>query len=162
MSGISERAVRRIGRPSTAEPYRELVREILEQDPRLMSLELLRRAKLAGYTGGQSAFYTLLAAVRPTQAWVELRFESLPGEFSQHDFGEVAVSVRHPAPGPLLGLAPEVVAMGRGDLRLRPDRGDPDSQATRSRGFSLLSPPNPLEPGSFSCAPRSAMNNRTP
>jgi hypothetical protein len=43
MSGISERAVRRIGRPSTAEPYRELVREILEQDPRLMSLELLRR-----------------------------------------------------------------------------------------------------------------------
>jgi transposase len=88
----AERQARRIGRPSTAEPYRDLVREILEQEPGLMSLELLRRARLAGYSGGKSAFYTLAASLRPTQTTVEMRFEGLPGEFSQHDFGEVDVT----------------------------------------------------------------------
>lgn len=88
----AERRARRIGRPSTAEPYRAVVREILEEEPGLMSLELLRRARLSGYTGGKSAFYALVASVRPTQTRVEMRFEGLPGEFSQHDFGEVDVT----------------------------------------------------------------------
>jgi len=34
--------------------------------------------------------YALVASVRPKQIKPLIRFEGLPGEFSQHDFGEVA------------------------------------------------------------------------
>jgi transposase len=82
---------RRVGRPAKAEPFRELVLELLTAEPGLLTLELLRRAKLKGYGGSKSAFYELVAAVRPTPIRPVVRFEGLPGEFSQHDFGEVDV-----------------------------------------------------------------------
>ena len=51
-----ERRRRRIGRPSKAEPFRDLIVATLKEEPELMSLELLRRARLKGYAGGKSAF----------------------------------------------------------------------------------------------------------
>ena len=46
-----------------------------------------------GLHGGKSALYELVAAIRPReQAAPLVRFEGLPGEFSQHDFGEVDVA----------------------------------------------------------------------
>ncbi len=42
-----------------------------------------------GYTGGKSAVYELVRRIRPKQPPVPIvRFEGLPGEFSQHDFGQ--------------------------------------------------------------------------
>jgi transposase len=87
----AERGRRRIGRPSKADPFQKLVGELLAEEPELMSLEILRRARLAGYTGGKTALYDLVAAVRPTVARPMVRFEGLPGEFTQHDFGHVDV-----------------------------------------------------------------------
>ena len=87
----AERKRRGIGRPSKAEPYRAFVLEQLAQQADCMSLEILRRAKLAGYTGSKSAMYALVASVRPVSAKPIVRFEGLAGEFSQHDFGEVDV-----------------------------------------------------------------------
>jgi transposase len=87
----AERALRRIGRPSKAEPFRGFVVGQLAKEPELMSLELLRRARLAGYPGGKSALYALVQSLRPTPVRLITRFEGLPGEFSQHDFGEVDV-----------------------------------------------------------------------
>jgi len=87
----AERGRRRIGRPSKAEPFRKLVGELLAEEPELMSLEVLRRARLAGYAGGKTALYDLVASVRPTVARPMVRFEGLPGEFTQHDFGHVDV-----------------------------------------------------------------------
>jgi len=86
-----ERDRRRIGRPSTAEPLRPLVVELLAEDPALLSVEIFRRAKLAGYPGGKSALYDLIHAIRPKTPRPMVRFEGLPGEFSQHDFGQVDV-----------------------------------------------------------------------
>lgn len=86
-----ERVARRIGRPSKADGYRELVAGILAEEPGLMSLEVLRRARLEGYAGGKSAMYALIASLRPAKVEVTMRFEGLPGEFSQHDFGQVDV-----------------------------------------------------------------------
>jgi len=86
-----ERARRRIGRPSTAEPLRPLVVELLAHDPALLSVEIFRRAKVAGYLGGKSALYDLIQAIRPKIPRPLVRFEGLPGEFSQHDFGQVDV-----------------------------------------------------------------------
>jgi transposase len=82
---------RRLGRPSKADAYRERVTDWLETEPDVLSLELLRRAKLAGYDGAKSAFYALVRAVRPMIPRPVMRFEGLPGEFTQHDFGQVIV-----------------------------------------------------------------------
>ena len=92
-----ERKERRIGRPSKVEAFRRLVQELVEEvdeekHSRLKSVEILRRARLEGYEGGKSALYELIAELRPHATRVMMRFEGLPGEFSQHDFGEVRVS----------------------------------------------------------------------
>jgi transposase len=110
LTGVSERTIRRvedepavmsivadeprqrgIGRPSKAEAFRGFVGKVLADEPDLLSLEILRRARLDGYQGGKSALYALIAAVRPKPIRPVVRFEGLPGEFSQHDFGHVDV-----------------------------------------------------------------------
>jgi transposase len=110
LAGTSERTVRRveeepavasiepgeagrrgIGRPSKAEAFRPMVTSVLASEPEVLSVELLRRARLAGYDGGKSALYALVAGLRPKPARPVVRFEGLPGEFSQHDFGHVDV-----------------------------------------------------------------------
>jgi transposase len=87
-----ERARRGVGRPSKVEAFRGLLVGELARQPDVLAVELLRRARLAGYSGGKSVLYELIAAIRPRELTQPLvRFEGLPGEFSQHDFGEVDV-----------------------------------------------------------------------
>ena len=87
----AERNQRQIGRPSTVQNFRKQVVGILEETPDLASLEILRRVREAGYQGGKTALYELVASLRPKLAKPLVRFEGLAGEFSQHDFGEVEV-----------------------------------------------------------------------
>ncbi|HEX2712785.1 MAG TPA: IS21 family transposase [Candidatus Acidoferrales bacterium] len=87
----AEREKRRIGRPSLVEDFRKLVVAILEAKADLPSLEILRRVREAGYQGGKTALYALVASLRPREVKPLVRFEGLPGEFSQHDFGQVDV-----------------------------------------------------------------------
>ena len=91
---VSARAATRVGRPSKVESFRKLVVEIVTQEPELRSVEVVRRARLAGYAGGKSALYPIIAAARPKKSRLTMRFEGLAGEFSQHDFGEVDVRYR--------------------------------------------------------------------
>jgi transposase len=86
------RAERRVGRPSKAAPFAEKVSAWLHAEPSLPTQELLRRAKEAGYAGNKTAFYALVAGMRPPRAVPVVRFEGLPGEYSQHDFGQVDVT----------------------------------------------------------------------
>lgn len=86
-----EREARGIGRPAKAEPFRSVIAEILAQEPELLSVEILRRTKLKGYDGGKTALFALISALRPKTVRPLVRFEGLPGEFSQHDFGHVDV-----------------------------------------------------------------------
>jgi hypothetical protein len=88
----AEHRRRRIGRPSKAGGFADEVRRWLIAEPDLPTQELLRRAKEKGYGGAKSAFYALVAAARPPRSAPVVRFEGLPGEFSQHDFGQVDVS----------------------------------------------------------------------
>jgi transposase len=91
VDNVAERARRDMGRPSKAEAYRELLTQALTAEPRLRSVELLHRARQAGYVGGKSALYALAQTLRATTVTPLVRFDGLPGEFSQHDFGEVDV-----------------------------------------------------------------------
>ena len=93
----AERSQRQIGRPSTVANFRKQVVGILQETPELASLEILRRVREAGYPGGKTALYALVASLRPKRARPLVRFEGLAGEFSQHDFGEVEVEFRNGA-----------------------------------------------------------------
>ena len=87
----AERRQRGIGRPSKASRFSDQVRSWLVEAPETPTQELLRRAIAQGYEGRKSAFYGLVSAARPERAAPVVRFEGLPGEFSQHDFGQVDV-----------------------------------------------------------------------
>jgi transposase len=97
VDAAAERVRRAIGRPSKVEAFRSFVLEELEKESKkpepqeLLTVELFRRAKLKGLKGAKTAFYELVASIRPENAKPIVRFEGLPGEFSQHDFGHVDV-----------------------------------------------------------------------
>jgi transposase len=78
------------GRPSCAEPFRHQVATLLESESELSTVELLRRCRESGYAGGKSAFYDLVKSVRKPSVGAEpiVRFEGVPGEYAQFDFGE--------------------------------------------------------------------------
>ena len=84
-------AERGVGRPSKVEAFRSLVEGILKNEPALVTVEILHRARQKGYDGGKSALYGLVAKLRPPLEAPMVRFEGLAGEFSQNDFGSVLV-----------------------------------------------------------------------
>ena len=114
ITGVSQRSIRRImkepvvtcldeqtseprkgaGRPSAVSMYESEIREWLAEprdpaDGPMKSQEVLARLRQKGYTGGKTAVYELVKRLRPPkQAIPIVRFEGLPGEFSQHDFGQ--------------------------------------------------------------------------
>ncbi len=55
---------RPVGRPSLTAPFRDVIVAALQADPAVRSLDLLERAKRAGYAGKGSAFYELVVTVR--------------------------------------------------------------------------------------------------
>ena len=64
VDNAAERARRQVGRPSKAEAYRDVLVQALTEEPTLRSVELLHRARQAGYTGGKSALYALAQTLR--------------------------------------------------------------------------------------------------
>ena len=114
VTGISERSIRRIekepevesadeenfrksrkvGRPSQLEAYKGDILNWLseERDPAdgpMKGQEVIRRLRAAGCEVGDSTVYDYLRKIRPKEAPKPIvRFEGLPGEFSQHDFGQ--------------------------------------------------------------------------
>jgi transposase len=123
-SGISLRSVERVlgERPPTAEEVAagrrkaakplgrkpkasaEVVERIrlLLADPRtanISAIEILRRSREWGFTGGRSQMAALVKKLRPEQRQEPIvRFEGLPGEYAQFDFGECEVGT---AAGPV-------------------------------------------------------------
>lgn len=87
----AERHRRGVGRPATVGSWQPFVEGVLAKEPGLITLELLRRARVDGYAGAKTPFYDLVASLRPRAVSPLVRFEGLPGEFSQHDFGQVDV-----------------------------------------------------------------------
>jgi hypothetical protein len=82
---------RSVGRPSKAQPFKPFVLDLLLKQPNLRSLEIVRRAKQAGYEGGKSALYSLIASVRPRRSRPLSQQDKVSGEISRHGFGQVEV-----------------------------------------------------------------------
>jgi transposase len=84
---------RGVGRPSGTAGYREVVEVFLKEQRDLPTVEVLHRLRQKGYTGGKTAVYDMVREVRgPAPEAVMVRFEGLPGEFAQFDFGSVDVT----------------------------------------------------------------------
>lgn len=83
------RAKARMGRPSKVARYEDQVGTWLEAEPELASIAILERLRLEGYQGGKSAVYELVRKLRPAKKRDGVaRFDAVPGEFCQHDFGQ--------------------------------------------------------------------------
>jgi hypothetical protein len=74
----AERAQRQVGQPSRVANFRKPILEVLQQTPNLASLEILRRVREAGYRGGKTALYALVASLRPKSVKPLVRFEGPP------------------------------------------------------------------------------------
>jgi transposase len=82
-------------RASTLDPRRDAVLSWIAEDiPATRMLELARQDPAAPYTGGASTFYRFVAKLRVEReagAAPVIRFEGLPGEYVQWDWGEARV-----------------------------------------------------------------------
>jgi transposase len=84
---------KRIGRPmkATQEMLDKIV-ELLDDNSDIPSTEVLRRSREWGYDGGRSQMLDLVKKLRPLPKHEPvIRFEGLPGEYTQFDFGESLV-----------------------------------------------------------------------
>ena len=81
-----------VGRPKIIVEFAEMIRKILNENPDINTAEILRRLREQKYTGGKTAVYEFVAQERPSIVRPIVRFEGLPGEFSQHDFGQFRVT----------------------------------------------------------------------
>lgn len=82
---------RGVGRPSLVEAYRDRIVAVLAAEPKLPTVEILHRLRGLGYAGAKTAVYEAVRGLRPRPVTPLVRFEGVPGEFSQHDFGQVEV-----------------------------------------------------------------------
>jgi hypothetical protein len=90
---VGEGGRRSVGRPSKAQPYRRFIVELLLKHPKMKSLDVVREARAAGYRGGKSALYSLIASVRPRRSRPVGSQDRVPGEVSRHGFGQIDVQL---------------------------------------------------------------------
>jgi hypothetical protein len=88
-SQVIERSRRGVGRPSKAQPFRTFVVELLMAQPRMKSLEIVRRARTSGYQGGKSALYAVIASLRPRRTRLLGHQDRVPGEIIRHGVGQI-------------------------------------------------------------------------
>jgi transposase len=92
---VDSAASKRLGRPSKVSAYESKIEVWLREDPKVPSNHVLERLRDDGYDGSKTAVYDAVRRLREqTPQKGVSRFEGLPGEFSQHDFGEVWVRYR--------------------------------------------------------------------
>jgi transposase len=71
--------------PSTVEPYRQLVEELLVQGVEMMTI--FDRLKERGYGGGYTSVRRFVHRLRPREEQAVVRVHTAPGEEAQVDFG---------------------------------------------------------------------------
>ncbi len=82
------------GRPRmVADDVLDRIRVLVTEEPSIAATEVLRRARGWGYRGSRSTMAALVKELRPVpRKEAIIRFEGLPGEYAQFDFGEAKVT----------------------------------------------------------------------
>ncbi len=78
---------RPIRRKSKLDPFKNEIKQLLAQDPRVSAEVVKQRIESMGYAGGITIIRDLLQEMRPTNREAFIRFESAPGKQMQIDWG---------------------------------------------------------------------------
>jgi len=81
-------------RPSIVDPYRDCIRQILDQHPRLCATRIYQRIREGGYQGSVVQLRRVVASLRPQTPEPFLCLQVFPGQQAQADwanFGHVKV-----------------------------------------------------------------------
>jgi transposase len=78
---------KKINRKSQLDPFKEKIGEMLEVDSRASATVIRQRLAATGFTGGITIVRDYLSTVRPKMRRTFIRFETLPGEQAQIDWG---------------------------------------------------------------------------
>jgi transposase len=81
-------------RAALTDPYRDFIRQTLEQHPRLRATRLFQMLRDRGYRGSVVQLRRVVAALRPAKQEAFLRLATLPAEQAQADwasFGQVTI-----------------------------------------------------------------------
>lgn len=97
----------RLGRPPKADDDTVArIQKLLVDEPGMKATEVLRRSRTWGYTGSRSAMATLVKRLRPVPtAEPVVRFDGLPGEYAQFDFGEASITYADGTPDKIVFFA---------------------------------------------------------
>ena len=76
-----------IRRKSKLDPFKNEIKQLLEQDSRISAEVVKQRLESMGYAGGITIIRDYLQKVRPTNRQAFIRFESAPGKQMQIDWG---------------------------------------------------------------------------
>ncbi len=76
-------------RPSKLDPFKPLIADLLEQDPRAPGVVILQRLQTAGYRGGHTILHHYVRCLRATRSAPRafVRMEPSPGERFEIDWG---------------------------------------------------------------------------
>ena len=64
LDDAAERKRRGIGRPSQVEKHERLIQRMLDRQPEIATVDVVKRLHKAGYRGSQTAVYTFVAELR--------------------------------------------------------------------------------------------------
>ncbi len=76
-----------IRRKSKLDPFKNEIKQLLEQDSRISAEVVKQRIESMGYAGGITIIRDCLQKIRPTNRQAFIRFESAPGKQMQIDWG---------------------------------------------------------------------------
>ena len=76
-----------IRRKSKLDPFKNEIKQLLEQDSRVSAEVVKQRIESIGYAGGITIIRDYLQKIRPTNKQAFIRFESAPGKQMQVDWG---------------------------------------------------------------------------
>jgi transposase len=79
----------RVKKPSLLDPYTNTILNILSRNPDLTKKRIFEIIKDEGYPGGRTIVYDFIAKL-PKNNNAVIRFEGLPGEYLQFDFGTIS------------------------------------------------------------------------
>jgi transposase len=92
VAGEREDSPRRGRRPKADQEIVDKIVNLLKTVPDLPAMEVLRLSKSWGYEGGRCQMSELVRKLRPVKKEEPVvRFEGLPGEYTQYDFGQCEI-----------------------------------------------------------------------
>jgi hypothetical protein len=112
--------------------------DLLLANPKMKSLEIIGRAKEAGYDGGKSALYAVIASLRPRRSRPLGHQDRIPGEVIRHGLGQLDVRFLDGQTRSVAFLASRLEYSRFSAVSLMPDQGVETLVRTLVRHYEMM------------------------